>query len=405
MSRRTKADTDIPSAATRRRSVPTSFASKSTSMLRRSRNSDGRPRFLGAMSRRTFYFCSGTKASGPCGRPRWAGGMSSPKAAPCCAGEASSAFKLDDGRPPEAAVMSQEMAEGRFDYLRWFPEGSKAHLFHQKASPVKVAPKNLTRYVADVWLPRKTPPNVRASLEITYRKHWRKHIEPPFGGLPLVAITTAALVDFKTTLTAAEPKGKGLKMKTARDVIDGTFRAIYRDARTVDHFVMDDPFAGVTWPRKVDPEPDPFTAEERDLVLDFFWRRKRHYYPLVYTLFFTGLRTGEAVGLRWGAVNLRRSTLSVRVSRTLGEDNPPKTRRARARSRCAPMWWPCSGQSSRSGARRTPSFSPARRATRWTKSASLTTTGALPCVRRASRRGSSTRPGTPSSPRRLKPAW
>ena len=86
-------------------------------------------------------------------------------------------------------------------------------------------------------------------------------------------------------------------------------------------------------------------------MLDFFWRRKRHYYPLVYTLFFTGLRTGEAVGLRWGAVNLRRSTLSVRVSRTLGEDNPPKTRRARARSRCAPMWWPCSGQSSRSGAR------------------------------------------------------
>ena len=224
--------------------------------------------------------------------------------------------------------MSQEMAEGRFDYLRWFPDGSKAHLFHHKASPVKVAPKNLTRYVADVWLPRKTPPNVRASLEITYRKHWRKHIEPPFGGLPLVAITTAALVDFKTSLTAAEPKGKGLKMKTARDVIDGTFRAIYRDARTVDHFVMDDPFTGVAWPRKVDPEPDPFTAEERDLVLDFFWRRKRHYYPLVYTLFFTGLRTGEAVGLRWGAVNLRRSTLSVRVSRTLGEDNPPKTKKS-----------------------------------------------------------------------------
>ncbi len=63
-------------------------------------------------------------------------------------------------------------------------------------------------------------------------------------------------------------------------------------------------------------------------MLDFFWRRKRHYYPLVYTLFFTGLRTGEAVGLRWGAVNLRRSTLSVRVSRTLGEDNPPKTKKS-----------------------------------------------------------------------------
>src|SRR2546422_11714189 len=91
---------------------------------------------------------------------------------------------------------------------------------------------------------------------------------------------------------------------------------------------MGDPFTGVAWLRKVDLEPDPFTAEERDLVLDFFWRRKRHYYPLVYTLFFTGLRTGEAVGLRGGAVKLRRSTLSLRVSRTLREDNPPKTKKS-----------------------------------------------------------------------------
>ena len=31
------------------------------------------------------------------------------------------------------------------------------------------------------------------------------------------------------------------------------------------------------------------------------------------------------MGLRWGAVDLRHGRLKVRVSRTLGEDNPPKT--------------------------------------------------------------------------------
>jgi integrase len=31
------------------------------------------------------------------------------------------------------------------------------------------------------------------------------------------------------------------------------------------------------------------------------------------------------VGLRWGAVDLRAGTLTVRYSRTRGEDNPPKT--------------------------------------------------------------------------------
>src|SRR5262245_45681475 len=49
-------------------------------------------------------------------------------------------------------------------------------------------------------------------------------------------------------------------------------------------------------------------------------------YPLVYTLFHTGLLTGEAVGLRRCALDLRAATLMVRTSRSRGEDNPPKTK-------------------------------------------------------------------------------
>ena len=66
-------------------------------------------------------------------------------------------------------------------------------------------------------------------------------------------------------------------MKTARDIIDGTFRAIYRDARTTDRLLTDDPFAALTWPRKIDPVPDPFTEPERDVLLNYFWQRNRHY--------------------------------------------------------------------------------------------------------------------------------
>jgi integrase len=227
----------------------------------------------------------------------------------------------------KAAVMTQEMDEGRFDYLHWFPNGSKAHIFRGTAAP-KTAPKTLREYVERTWLPRKVAPNVRQSLTQTYRKHWRKHIQPAFGGWALTAITTAALEDFKVKLTAAEPQGKGLKVKTARDVIDGTFRAIVRDARRVDHVVTADPFADLTWPRKVVPKPDPFAADERDTLLDCFWRRKRQYFVFVYVLFFTELRTAEAIGLRWGKVDLRRGRVSIDVSRTLGEDNAPKTKRS-----------------------------------------------------------------------------
>ncbi len=224
--------------------------------------------------------------------------------------------------------MSDEMAEGKFDYLWWFPSGNKAHLF-RRAPPEPRVPPTVHEYAEHTWLPRKKPPMVRASLADTY--HWAlKHIERRFRDVRLDRVTTPALEDFRAFLTGPEREsGRGLKMKTARDIIDGSFRALYRDAREIDGLVTGDPFAALRWPAKIDPEPDPFTEEERDLLIDYFWHKNRHYYPLVYTMFFTGLRTGEAVALRWGDVDLQRGRLSVRRSRTMGEDNPPKTKKSK----------------------------------------------------------------------------
>lgn len=44
---------------------------------------------------------------------------------------------------------------------------------------------------------------------------------------------------------------------------------------------------------------DPFTTAERDAILEAFRQHKPHYYAFVYFLFFTGCRTGEAIGLQW----------------------------------------------------------------------------------------------------------
>jgi hypothetical protein len=57
-------------------------------------------------------------------------------------------------------------------------------------------------------------------------------------------------------------------MKTARDIIDGTFQALYRDARK-DGQTAGDPFADVTWARRVAYTPDPFTEAERDTLCAF----------------------------------------------------------------------------------------------------------------------------------------
>jgi len=141
-----------------------------------------------------------------------------------------------------AAVMSQEMEARTFDYLHWFPKGNKAPLFRPTPAVVPLPIPTVRAYAKDTWLPRKVAPLVRATLADTYRSALNRHILPFFGDLPLSNVTPAALEDFRALLT--RPKrdgGKGLRMKTARDLIDGSFRALYRDARTIDRLVAGRP--------------------------------------------------------------------------------------------------------------------------------------------------------------------
>jgi integrase len=198
--------------------------------------------------------------------------------------------------------------------------------------------RRLCALTPSTWQPRNQPPLVRASLALSRAKHLRCHILPAFGGRRLDTITPTALEDFRALVTRpVEAAGKGLKLKTARDIVDSTFRALVRDARTIDYVtaygvsqpVAIDPFAVLRWKREEAPGPDPFTEDERDALLAYFWERKRSYHAFVYTLFHTGMRTGEAVGLRWDDIDLRRGQVTIRRSRTYGEDNAPKTQQAR----------------------------------------------------------------------------
>jgi integrase len=227
----------------------------------------------------------------------------------------------------KASVMSDEIVEGRFDYLRWFPKGNKAQIYGlERPSP---SAGRIAEYVKATWLPRKQPPLVRTATARTYSKHWGKHILPAFGGRRFAEVTLRALEDFRALLTKPEDEdGKGLKLKTARDIIDGTFRAIYRDARR-EGLATGDPFADLAWPRKVTPEADPFDADERDLLCAYFRDKDRAWLPLVFTRFWTGLRPSEVRGLRRGDWDARSGRLTVRCSRTFGEDNAPKTEKSR----------------------------------------------------------------------------
>jgi integrase len=107
--------------------------------------------------------------------------------------------------------------------------------------------------------------------------------------------------------------------------MDASFRAMIRDARTVDYLIEKDPFEALVWPRRTPTKPNPFQEEERDAIIAYFRQKVSFDYPFVYTLFFTGMRPSEALALSWGDVDLKRREVSITKSLYLGEESGTKT--------------------------------------------------------------------------------
>jgi integrase len=225
-----------------------------------------------------------------------------------------------------AVMISEHMDNGTFDYLKWFPEGNRADQFKPKISqPVESAPVTINEYYA-VWIEKKKPPFVRKSLERDYRQAFNKNILPFMGDLELNTVTVETLEDFRLYLV----EERKLTLKTARNVIDGSLRSMFRDAgRRVDRNPFNDLPAN-WWPRLPKKEPDPYTEDERDRIHDFY-RNRRPYneYAFVYFRFYTGTRPSEAVALKWGSIDLWNGKATYTLSRHLGEENAPKTRASR----------------------------------------------------------------------------
>ncbi len=78
--------------------------------------------------------------------------------------------------------------------------------------------------------------------------------------------------------------------------------------------IADNPAKNVSPPAKPDPDFTVLDGEQIERYLSA--ARGRRYYPVLLTLVMTGLRRGEALGLRWEDVSLDEASLSVR--KTLG---------------------------------------------------------------------------------------
>jgi hypothetical protein len=172
---------------------------------------------------------------------------------------------------PRAVLIAREIKKGIFDYLKWFPEGNRAEQFKSKEE----TPKTIGEYYR-AWVLRKTPPIVRPGLERDYRDHFRIYILPKLENAVIADLTPALLEAFRSYLLqeyeARTPTGR-LSLKSVKNVIGGSFRAMIKGRAHVDYLIEKDPFETLLWPRKLPNKPDPFEEEERDGSLPTFGRK------------------------------------------------------------------------------------------------------------------------------------
>jgi len=117
----------------------------------------------------------------------------------------------------------------------------------------------------------------------------------------------------------------GVSLKAARNILDGSFRAFWKDARRAG-LVESNPFELLDWPAYHRPPPDPYTVEERDKILAWVAEHESFYYPWVYFHFATGCRPSESSALRWSDLDEKSLTITISKSRNMGVEHSPKTK-------------------------------------------------------------------------------
>jgi len=240
-----------------------------------------------------------------------------------------------------ARQIDGELAAGTFDsasYAKWFPRGPRAALF---AKPAEDEPPLFKDYVR-TWIENKA---ARTSAGTAYdrKRIVEGRLIPAFGERRVSELleedVDAFIADLKrapvedpepgavagTTADAGDRKApRKRKLSNRRvNIILATLR-LALDRAVKRGWLETNPAREVPTLREEKPEILPFSLEEVRLFLDTglrdaAWRR---YFTVA---FFTGLRPGEQLGLRWDDLDWPRKLIAVRRAVTRWGEGATKT--------------------------------------------------------------------------------
>lgn len=154
----------------------------------------------------------------------------------------------------------------------------------------------------------------KESTQNDYRISYEKHIKPHLGSKRLDAIKASDISLWQNkVLESVSPR----RLKNIRAVLS----TIIQDAMR-DELILRNPLPLVKLPRADKVEISPFSISEIFTILDKAKGQFKTFYALG---FFTGMRSGEMIGLRWEDIDFFRNEISIKRAIKMGVISTPKT--------------------------------------------------------------------------------
>jgi integrase len=154
----------------------------------------------------------------------------------------------------------------------------------------------------------------KQSTQSDYRISYEKHIKPYLGKKRLDAIKPSDIALWQNrVLESVSPR----RLKAIRAVLS----TIIQDAMR-DELIIRNPLPLVKLPRANKVEIEPFSISEIFAILDNADGQYRNFYALG---FFSGLRSGEMIGLKWEDIDFFRREISIKRAIKMGVVSTPKT--------------------------------------------------------------------------------
>jgi integrase len=145
-----------------------------------------------------------------------------------------------------------------------------------------------------------------------YTQKYNSYIKPNWGHLLLSEFKASMFDDW-----ASESLLSGKSINETRNVLSQIFKRAYFDG-----VIESNPVERIERYKQETIEPKPFNQSEIQKILKGLPHPYKEFYQFA---FYTGLRTGELLGLRWEDVDIENRVAHIRVNITSGKEKAPKT--------------------------------------------------------------------------------